>query len=158
MAPPRRPSWEQNYSARLRFERAAYIAYPSIWRSTTGHRKYARVVYRVLVPVHGYEPRTVEMHFRRTTPEPDVTRVYTDGPTESPHRYAPQRKDSLRRPSLCIWYHDDPLERRWVPSDGLLTLIEMTRVHLFKEAYYRETGQWLGEEVSHHQQPRSKTC
>jgi hypothetical protein len=45
-----------------------------------------------------------------------------------------------------------------VPSDGLLTLIEMTRVHLFKEAYYRETGQWLGEEVSHHHQPRSKTC
>jgi hypothetical protein len=45
-----------------------------------------------------------------------------------------------------------------VPTDGLLALIEMTRVHLFKEAWYRETGEWLGEEVSHLQRPRSKTC
>jgi hypothetical protein len=43
-------------------------------------------------------------------------------------------------------------------SDGLLTLIEMTRVHLFKEAWYRETGAWLGEEVSHQQRARSKAC
>ena len=34
-----------------------------------------------------------------------------------------------------------------MPADGLLTLIELTRVHLFKEAYYRETGEWLGAEV-----------
>jgi hypothetical protein len=34
-----------------------------------------------------------------------------------------------------------------VPSDGLLSLIEVTRVHLFKAAYCRETGEWLGEEV-----------
>jgi hypothetical protein len=33
--------------------------------------------------------------------------------------------------------------------DGLLTLIEMTRVHVFKEVYYRETGEWLGGEVAH---------
>ena len=38
------------------------------------------------------------------------------------------------------------------------TLIEMTRVHLFKEAYYRETGGWLGEEVSHDRGRLSKTC
>ncbi len=158
MPPPRRPSWEQNYALRLHFERAAYRAHPSLRRSTTGHRKYARVVYRVLVPVYDYEPRTIEMHFRRTTPEPALTRVYADGPTASPHRYAPQRKDPLQRPSLCIWYPDDPPERRWVPGDGLLTLIEMTRVHLFKEAHYRETGEWVGEEVSHHQQPGTKTC
>jgi hypothetical protein len=35
-----------------------------------------------------------------------------------------------------------------------LTLIEMTRVHLVKEAYYRKTGEWLGEEVSHQRQPK----
>ncbi|MDQ3668904.1 MAG: hypothetical protein M3377_01260 [Actinomycetota bacterium] len=158
MPPPRRPSWEQNYSLRLRFERPAYSAYPSIRCTTTGHRKYARVVYRVLVPVHDYAPRTIEMQFRRTSPEPALTRVYADGPTDSPHRYAPHHKDPLQRPSLCIWYPDDPPEQRWLPRDGLLMLIEMTRVHLFKEAYYRETGEWLGKEVSHHQRPRSKRC
>jgi hypothetical protein len=42
--------------------------------------------------------------------------------------------------------------------DGLLSLFEMTRVHLFKEAYWRETGEWLGEEVGHHERPRRKAC
>jgi hypothetical protein len=84
--------------------------------------------------------------------------VYADGPTDSPHRYSPHPRDPLRRPSLCIWYPDDPPEQRWVPTDGLLTLIEMTRIHLFKEAYWRETGEWLGEEVPHHQRPQIKAC
>lgn len=84
--------------------------------------------------------------------------MYADGPTEWPHRYSPHHKDPLQRPSLCIWYPDDPSEQRWVSSDGLLTLIEITRVHLFKEAWYRDTGEWLGEEVSHQQRPRSKSC
>jgi hypothetical protein len=158
MPPPRSLSWEQNYSLRLRFERPAYTAYPAIRCTTTGHRRYARVVYRVLVPVYDYEPRAIEMYFRRTSPEPALTRVYADGPTDSPHRYAPHHKDPRQRSSLCIWYPDDGPEQRWVPRDGLLTLIEMTRVHLFKEAYYRETAEWLGEEVSHPQPPRSKKC
>jgi hypothetical protein len=158
MPPPRRPTWEQNYGLRLRFERDANAAYPTLQRSSAGHRKYARVVYRLMVPVQDYEPRTIELRFRRTTPEPALTRVYTDGPTESPHRYSPHEKDPLQRSSLCIWYPDDPPEQRWVPSDGLLTLIEMTRVHLFKEAWYRETGEWLGEEVSHRQRPGNKPC
>jgi hypothetical protein len=158
MPAPRRPSWEQNYGLRLRFERDAYGVYPGLRRSSTGRRKYARVVYRLLVPVEHYEWRTLDMHFQRTTPRPALTRVYADGPTESPHRYAPHPKDPQQRPSLCIWYPDDPTEGRWVPSDGLLSLIEITRVHLFKEAYYRETGEWLGDEVPHNQRPRSKTC
>jgi hypothetical protein len=158
MPPPRRPSWEQNYPLQLRFERAAQTAFSSLVRTTTGRRKYARVVYRALVPVHGYESRTIEMHFFRTTAEPSLAHVYADGPTASPHRFAPHRKDPLQRPALCIWYPDDPPERRWVPRDGLLTLIEMTRVHLFKEAWYRETSEWLGDEVSHQQRPGSQKC
>lgn len=158
MPPPRRPSWEQNYGLLLRFERDAYLAYPSLRRSSTGARRYARVVYRLVVPVEHYAPRMIEIHLRRTSPEPALTRVYSDGPTESPHRYSPHHKDPQKRPSLCIWYPDDPPDQRWTPRDGLLTMIEMTRVHLFKEAWYRETGEWLGEEVPHQQQPRSKTC
>jgi hypothetical protein len=92
------------------------------------------VVYRLQVPVEHYESRTIEMHFRRPTADPALTRVYADGPVESPHRYAPHPKDAQQRTSLCIWHPADPPELRWVPADGLLTLIELTRVHLFKEA------------------------
>jgi hypothetical protein len=96
------------------------------------------------------------MLFRRTTAEPELTRVYADGPDESPHRYAPAPKDP--RSSLCIWYPNDPPERRWVPQDGLLSLIEMTRIHLFKEAFWRETGEWLGEEAPHQIPSGGKPC
>lgn len=157
--PPRpSPSWEQNYARRLRFERPASAVYPGLRCQPTGRRRYARVVYSVKVPVAEYEPREIELHFRRTTAKPHLTRVYADGPADSPHRYTPHAKDPLARPSLCMWYPDDPRDQRWVAADGLLSLIEMTRVHLFKQAYWRETGEWLGEEVSHHQRPRGEEC
>jgi len=158
MVPPRSPSWEQNFALRLCFERAAYAVYPNLRCTPVGHRKHARIAYIVPVMVAEYEPRLIEMHFRRTSPKPALTRVYADGPIGSPHRYAPHPRDALQRPSLCIWYPDDPPELRWVPSDGLLSLIEMTRVHLFKEAYWRETGEWIGEEVPHNQRPQVKAC
>jgi hypothetical protein len=156
---PRRssPAWEQNYALRLRFERTAKTVYPAMRCTSVGHRRYARVRYTLLVPVTQYEPRLIEMHFRRTSAYPALTRVYADGPSASPHRYAPHPKDAQRRSSLCVWYPDDPPERRWTANDGLLSLIETTRVHLFKEAYWRETGEWLGEEVAH-SQPLHETC
>lgn len=49
-----------------------------------------------------------------------------------------------------MWLPDDPDERRWRPSDGLLKLIDTAVVHLFKELYWRETGEWLGDEAPHH--------
>lgn len=48
---------------------------------------------------------------------------------------------------LCMWYPDDPQERRWRKSDGLLKLIDTAVLHLFKEYYFRETREWLGDEV-----------
>ncbi|MEJ7786290.1 MAG: hypothetical protein WKF96_15915 [Solirubrobacteraceae bacterium] len=158
MPPPRSATWEQNLPVRLRFERAARAAYANMRCTTAGNRRYARVVYIVRVPVADYEPRLIEMHFRRTSAEPALTTVYADGPTGSPHRYAPHPKDCRRRPSLCIWYPDDPADQRWVPADGLLSLIEMTRIHSFKEAYFREAGEWLGEEVLHHERTAVKGC
>lgn len=149
MPPPRSPSWEQIFALRLRFERGAKAAYPGLYVSTVGHRKYARVRYTLTVPVADYEPRLVEMHFRRTSARPALTRIYADGPAESLHRYEPDPRDPERRHPLCIWYPHDPPERRWTADDGLLSLIEMSRVHLFKEAYWRDTGEWLGDEVMH---------
>lgn len=151
MPPRRKPAWEQRLASRLQFERGAYAAYPSLQSTSTGHRQYARIVYRVVVPIDHYEPRTVEMHFRRNTALPSLTAVYADGPNESPHRYPPadEDHDPQQRWSLCIWHPKAIPDSRWVPDDGLLTLIELTRAHLFKEAYYRETGEWLGPEAPH---------
>jgi hypothetical protein len=50
---------------------------------------------------------------------------------------------------LCVWHPGDPAERTWVPEDGLLVLFGMIAEHLFKEAWWREHGEWLGEEYPH---------
>lgn len=53
------------------------------------------------------------------------------------------------RLQLCMWYPKDPLHRQWTRGDGLLKLVDTAVAHLFKELYFRETGEWLGEEVVH---------
>ena len=50
---------------------------------------------------------------------------------------------------MCIWHPKDPPTRRWVPDDGLLALFGMATEHLFKESWWREHHQWLGEEYPH---------
>jgi hypothetical protein len=52
--------------------------------------------------------------------------------------------------SLCMWFPADPPERRWTVAKGLLALIEMALVHLFRERYVIATGErWPGEEAPH---------
>jgi hypothetical protein len=48
-----------------------------------------------------------------------------------------------------MWHPDDPDERRWVFSDGLGSLIDHVALHLYREAYWRTTGEWLGPEAPH---------
>jgi hypothetical protein len=72
---------------------------------------------------------------------PYGAKITVDGPPDSPHRYPDG--------SLCIWYPRDPDERKWVGSDGLAELVSHIAIHLFKEAYWRETGEWLGPEAPH---------
>lgn len=99
-------------------------------------------VYAATVTVPGYPPRVVTAEFdRRVAGHPEV---YADGATTSPHRY-PGRG----RTHLCLWYPSDPPERRWVPEDGLLRLFGMVQTHLFKEGWWRETGEWVGDEAPH---------
>ena len=90
------------------------------------------------VPVPYYKARRIRILFSGRS---QVPRVIASGPEESPHRYSDG--------SLCMWYPDDPMERRWVLDDGLLILIGLAMAHLFREAWWRETGQWAGEEVAH---------
>jgi hypothetical protein len=85
-----------------------------------------------------YEPRHIEIRFEQWSRSP---KVFVDGPTDSPHRYSDG--------SLCMWYPDDPPEQRWVFPDGLLALLNYIQAHLFREAWWRETGEWLGPEAPH---------
>lgn len=103
-----------------------------------------------MVDVPGYDPREVTVEFDRRWPSsPDV---FADGPADygdSPHRY-PDRG----RTHLCIWHPRDPLSRIWIPDDGLLVLFGMAAEHLFKEAWWREHHEWLGEEYPHGELPK----
>ena len=68
--------------------------------------------------------------------------VMADGPRTERHRF-----QTYRPLPLCLWYADDPPERRWQLQDGLVGLIDITRVHLFREDRFRATGRWPGPEV-----------
>jgi hypothetical protein len=96
----------------------------------------------VEVPFYG-ETRNVEILFENWS---RIPRISVDGPTDSPHRYSAHR--------LCIWYPDDPVEQKWVFEDSLLMLINHIQAHLFREAWWRQTGgydggEWLGPQVPH---------
>lgn len=49
--------------------------------------------------------------------------------------------------SLCLWYPGDGDERRWTAKKGLLSLLDLVALHLYKEARFKETKVWPGEEV-----------
>ena len=95
--------------------------------------------YKVIINVPHYEPCHVEIFFPRSAPS--FAKITADGPTESPHRYSTHQ--------LCIWHPDDPNENRWMFEDGLLILLGLIAAHLFREAWWRETGEWLGPEADH---------
>ncbi len=68
--------------------------------------------------------------------------VMADGPSTNRHRFG-----NFRPSPLCIWYRRDPASLQWSLRDGLVGLIDLVRLHLAKEAYFRATGSWPGPEV-----------
>jgi hypothetical protein len=68
--------------------------------------------------------------------------VMADGPRTPRHRFG-----TYRPQPLCVWYSADPDTMRWTLKDGLGGLIDLARLHLAKEAWYRATGSWPGTEV-----------
>ena len=125
--------------ARPNFERGVKGQFPNL--STAKVRLGYQ--YNVTVPVPHYEARRIRIRFSGMS---DVPAVYADGPQESPHRYPDG--------SLCMWFPKDPIDCRWVFKDGLLNLIGLAMAHLFREAWWRETGEWAGEEVGHGSEAR----
>ena len=114
-----------------------------------------QIAYRVLVEVCGRRdpvPLTIEFHARPPydcfgLPAEEYPRVFAIPGASSPHRMPDDG-------ALCMWFPQDPPERRWRPTDGLLALIDLARDHVFFEDHWRATGgrrggEWLGDERPH---------
>jgi hypothetical protein len=133
--------WFDDFRYRIQFEGSACKAFPSLRTSRTGKGiKSGVIIYTLTVPVPEFEPRTIKITLTNWK-RPFVQSVTADGPTDSPHRYSDGR--------LCMEFPDDPGDRKWQPDEGLLGLVRYAQVHLFKEAYWRRYGEWLGEEAPH---------
>ncbi len=140
---PRGPgSWYGASTAwRLPFERDAKRRHGE---NITTALDDSRLVYRTTLEVRGIiEPVPVTLAFFAWPPYPtyglpaqDYPRVWVDAPAESPHRMPDK--------SLCLYNPADPPERRWTSDLGLLTLLDLTRDHLFFEHSWRHTGGWSG--------------
>ena len=76
--------------------------------------------------------------------------IMADGPKRSRHRWYWSRPSSL-----CLYYAPDHEGLRWKLKDGLVGLIDLSRVHLIKEAWWRVTDEWDGYEV--HRRPPAGT-
>lgn len=50
---------------------------------------------------------------------------------------------------LCLYYKDDPPERRWRVRDRLIRLFGLARQHLACEYIFRKTGNWPINEAPH---------
>jgi hypothetical protein len=72
--------------------------------------------------------------------------VMADGPKRSRHRFTWSRPTSL-----CLWYSGDHKSLRWTPDDRLVGLVDLARLHLIKEAWWRTTGAWPG--LEYHRPP-----
>jgi hypothetical protein len=77
--------------------------------------------------------------------------VMVSGPVSSRHRFT-----RYRPTSLCLYYGRDPKSMAWQLSDGLVGLIDLIRVHLFAEEWWRATSVWPRPEV-HLDPPPTRT-
>lgn len=76
----------------------------------------------------------------------DYPDVFTsvDRPRKHQHSYG----------ALCLWASYDPPEQRWWHGDGLLSLVEIARAHLFLELHWWHTGgdhggEWVVPDAPH---------
>lgn len=138
--------WYSNYRELVIFERGAKEQFTSLTyaNNRSGHDVWRE--YTLTIDVPEYESRQVVIKMKPGSAS--VPKVSVDGPTSSPHRYDEDDGE------LCMWYPWDPKKSRWIFADGLLHLLVLIQAHLFREAWWRETGgdengEWLGPEVQH---------
>lgn len=142
----KRTPWYHDFRKRLRFEAGVRKEFAEIRDRKIGKGWKAEIVYDLTVDVPEYKERR-KVTIRLTNfADPTLKSVTVDGSTESPHRRG--------KTDLCLWRRDAPPERQWTSDEGLLALIQYVRIHLFREAYWRETGGydggvWAGDEAPH---------
>ena len=134
--------WPDRLVDRLHFERGARSAYTALHGEAAGHAVDGGFRYSAIVEIPFYEARRVTIIFHKRSLSP---LVFADGPSESPHRFD--------NGALCMWHPDDSSSMRWRFKNGLLDLLDAIRAHLFREAWWREHGEWLGPEVPHESNP-----
>ena len=132
--------WFQDFKKLFLFERGAnsYCQKNGIKLIKTKSGNIFRYTLPIEVP-HYNVTRIVNITL--TERYSSLPKIVVDGPSDSPHRF-----DSKY---LCIWYPWDNKECRWIYTDGLLQLIALIQIHLFKEYWWREFDEWLGPEVKH---------
>jgi hypothetical protein len=95
----------------------------------------------VQVPVEVRFRRRLPTQYRPLIAAEDYPLVLADRELESPHR--------VELNGLCLYAPWDPPELRWAASMGLLSLLDATADHLFREGYWREHAVWLGPQAPH---------
>ena len=146
---PRPRSWLEDPPRRAKLESCARRQLSDLRYRHRQTRGGPVDIWRAQVRPGSYQPRLVTVEFARRFPR--SPRLFVDGPTSSPHRYGDRG-----RTHLCLWFPDDLRDRRWNVVDGLLGLFGLAAHHLFKEAWWRETGEWLGEEAPHSSFPATR--
>ena len=132
----RHSDWYDDLKARQMFEAGvAGSEYPVLYAGMSD----GECSYVVSVSVPGYhKSQLVRIVFDGKYPD-----IYTPGLTGLRHVF----DKASSTPRLCVWYPFDPPDRKWTFDKGLLQLLDMIKMHLFKEMRYKETGRWPGEEV-----------
>ena len=134
------PPWFVTFQAKLRFIREGQqvVDNPITIMKPSPQLRGGFAVSFTVTP-RGVPSRTARIEFAPRSPE--VPRVFVDGPRDSPHRYSDG--------SLCMWYPRDPIDLRWAPRDGAAALVGCIALHLIREQWWRETGEWPGPEAPH---------
>lgn len=132
------PAWFDRPADRLRLvaELQTVATKVTVVRPT-GPRRGGFAIRVSLTPL-GLGSQRVTIEFNANSPE--VPHVFVLGPG-SPHRY----DDG----SLCIWHPHDRPEQRWTWHNGGVALAGHICAHLIREAWWRQTDEWVGEEAPH---------
>lgn len=133
----REPTWFERPAGRILFLRELEGLDMVRMVTDAKHRDGFSLLFK-LQPI-GLPPRRARITFSRALP--DTPKVWVDGPSESPHRY----EDG----ALCMWHPEDLPAKRWVRRDGAAVLVAHIAAHLLREEWYRKTGDWKGDEVTH---------
>lgn len=145
----RRPTFNDDVRRRLQFEREARTQ----GLVFTGRYQGAprRLVYKTTIEVPVYDDeRHVTIAMPPTATAGVVPTVVIDGPVCLRHRFSGG--------GLCLWWGKDENERRWVPTDGLLALVNLTVDHAYCEERCRRGHPWPRPEAPTEHRGRCPSC